>query len=715
MKTVQPKRDILLTKFGIAVTSLAALLFTREILLVAINQSHDASWVSILGDILFVSIVYYIIYGSFVYLVSRLGYLQRLKNHQPSSREEMETIYDDQAPFLTILVPSYKEEEHVVKQTLLSVAFQQYPKKRVVLLIDNPPFPKNREDKDMLEKARMLPSEITVLLEKPFKKFNNAQKNFIERNKQGSIDFRDEIRKIASLYSEAASWFDDYAVNYPVTDHNDSLFIDKIILGQRDSCLETVQKYEDLLRQDSPRIAENNILRSYQSLAALFNIEMMSFERKRYVNISHEPNKAMNLNSFISLMGKNFVEEKRNKGLYLVETDSKNADLQVPDSDYLITLDADSVLLPDYALRLIHIMERDENKKMAIIQTPYSAVPNSEKMERIAGATTDIQYIIHQGFTRHNATYWVGANALIRKNALDDIVSIDVERGFPIKRYIQDSTPIEDTESTIDLIKQGWKLHNYPERLSYSATPPDFGSLIIQRRRWANGGLNILPKLLKYIVARPHSLKKFPEIFLRFHYLTSLAAVNIGVLLLLFFPLSEKMFNMWFPICALPYFIFYAHDLMRSGYRGLDVFRVYALNLILIPVNICGVLKSLQQAFTGKKIPFGRTPKVQGRTAVAPLYIFLEYSILFHLVAGGLFNFWKGYYMHGFFALVNGCFFLYGIMSFIGIKESKIDFVTELSSRIKEKLEQRLPISIAAPEHSLHRIMKHVSSDIPKN
>ena len=36
---------------------------------------------------------------------------------------------------------------------------------------------------------------------------------------------------------------------------------------------------------------------------------------------------------------------------------------------------------------------------------------------------------------------------------------------------------------------------NYPERLSYSATPPDFGSLVVQRRRWANGGLLILPKL----------------------------------------------------------------------------------------------------------------------------------------------------------------------------------------------------------------------------
>jgi hypothetical protein len=50
---------------------------------------------------------------------------------------------------------------------------------------------------------------------------------------------------------------------------------------------------------------------------------------------------------------------------------------------------------------------------------------------------------------------------------------------------IADRTIIEDTESSIDLIVRGWSLYNYPSRLAYSATPADFGSLLIQRRRWA--------------------------------------------------------------------------------------------------------------------------------------------------------------------------------------------------------------------------------------
>ena len=68
--------------------------------------------------------------------------------------------------------------------------------------------------------------------------------------------------------------------------------------------------------------------------------------------------------------------------------------------------------------------------------------------------------------------------------------------GFTIRHYIKDRTVIEDTESSLDLRMHGWRLENYPERLSYSATPPDFGALCVQRQRWANGGLLVLPRLL---------------------------------------------------------------------------------------------------------------------------------------------------------------------------------------------------------------------------
>src|SRR5260370_37147641 len=99
-------------------------------------------------------------------------------------------------------------------------------------------------------------------------------------------------------------------------------------------------------------------------------------------------------------------------------------------------------------------------------ETAYWAYPKPAQVrERVAGATTDIQYLFHQGFTAYNATFWVGANAVLRRKALDEIMTMTEERGHPVPIFIQDKTLIEDTVSTIDLAARAWRLHNHPERL----------------------------------------------------------------------------------------------------------------------------------------------------------------------------------------------------------------------------------------------------------
>ena len=75
-----------------------------------------------------------------------------------------------------------------------------------------------------------------------------------------------------------------------------------------------------------------------------FNISY--FQRKEYVSLSHEANKAMNLNSYINLMGGKYkVEKIANKKVLLPVQEHEAFDLEVPDSEYLLTLDADSILL----------------------------------------------------------------------------------------------------------------------------------------------------------------------------------------------------------------------------------------------------------------------------------------------------------------------------------------------------------------------------------
>ncbi len=79
--------------------------------------------------------------------------------------------------------------------------------------------------------------------------------------------------------------------------------------------------------------------------------------------------------------------------------------------------------------------------------------------------------------TYYDATFWVGANAVLRKRALDDIVEVENDGGFEIQPL--HPGPHGHRGHRVDHRPRpaGWTLVNYPERLSYSATPPDFGSL----------------------------------------------------------------------------------------------------------------------------------------------------------------------------------------------------------------------------------------------
>lgn len=277
-----------------------------------------------------------------------------------------------------------------------------------------------------------------------------------------------------------------------------------------------------------------------------------------------------------------------------------------------------------------------------------------------------------------------------------------MERGYPIVRYVQDRTVIEDTESSVDLAVRGWTLYNHPERLAYSATPPDFGSLVIQRRRWANGGLIILPKLVRYWLAAP--LRRLPEMTFRFHYLASIAAVNIGLVIMLSLPLGNRVESLWLPFTALPYFVLFTRDLYLCGYRLVDMLRVYALNLLLIPVNIGGVLKSIQQGVSGKKIPFGRTPKVSGRTAAPALYVLAGWLMLAHWVVGASGDFVDGNFNHAVFAVVNAMFLAYALVAFIGVRESVEDVRLAFRRTPKIKPVEALPTTVAANQDAANEI-----------
>jgi cellulose synthase (UDP-forming) len=663
-------RKIALSRAAVVIT---VLLWALYFVLTVIRQFFEGhtNFAFTMEAIGYLATVTVLMFSSLLYLITRQGALQRFSTHLRVPRAELEEYFSkNKSKNITVLVPSYSEEPQVVRKTLLSAAMQEYPGMRVVLLLDDNPNPKSQDAKESLEASRNLAKDILSQLSEPREKakaaFSEAQR--ILKNHTMASD--DSVIKLIYHYKWTAKWLEEMAASEERNDHVDEFFINQVILEQAKELRLVTEALAASLREQT-KLPASRILQIYERLTWIFDFDIEVFERKQFASLSHESNKAMNLNSYIGLMGGNYQIRQTHGGTILKPIEGTlKADLIVPDTEYLLTLDADSILLKEYCLRLVYFLEQPGNERVAVTQTPYSSFRGaSTRIERLAGATTDIQHILHQGMSYYNATFWVGANAVIRKIALEDIVETEWVGGFQIKRYVQDRTVIEDTESSIDLTLHGWTLVNYPERLSYSATPPDFGSLIVQRRRWANGGLLILPKLWAQTKQRKQRQEVVSrmEIMLRTNYMASIAWASFGLIFLLAFPYSSRLLSPLIIFASVPYFLAMASDLHYCGYKRTDIFRIYGFNFILLPVNIAGVLKSVQQALSGKKIPFARTPKVKNRTAASWLYVVAPFAI----VAFSLHILYNDEQTHNWinaaFAAFNSVVTMWAIIAYIGI------------------------------------------------
>ena len=637
-------------------------------------------------------------YGAMLYHVCLIGHYVRSWRHKPATEAEIaEELYDAPAPSLTVLIPAYKEERNVMWQTLMSAALSLYPGKRVVLLVDDPYNPKTAEDRKAIETARALPHELQAEFDAQATIHRDAQSAYQARKQLGSVNAGDECRHLADGYDAVADWLRAQADTFAEGVAQNELAFDKKFFNQR-ILLEPAEKYdarahELRLAASHAPLSEEEITRHYALLTGMFNTRFSSFERKKYVNLSHDANKAMNLNSYMVLIGKSWQEIETDRGLQLRECAPEEATFTIPAADYVDTIDADSLMTHDYVSRLIHFMQQPENARVAVAQSPCSSIPGSPReVERVAGACIDVQFHTHQGYTWWDASFWVGANAMLRMTAMEVIKEVKEMDGKTVAIYIQDRTVIEDTESSIDLVHKGWKLYNYPVRMTFSATPPDFGSLLIQRRRWANGGLIILPKLLRYFWFARKDVRLAKEMFMRMNYLVLTSAGCVVTYLLIFHSFSHRLHTSMLVYANLPLLMLYGRDLKNCGYKYLDALRVAALNLMLFPVITAGVLKQFQQIVTGRKIPFGRTPKVQDRVAAPAIYYLAEIAVVvyygFQLVA----YYKEGQYGSLVCAAINASIFMYAIFRFIGVRAMAED----LSASMVRPFRRRRQAAIAA-------------------
>jgi cellulose synthase (UDP-forming) len=677
-------RELRITSYCIAASVPVMALAIYELIRLVVNRLSGGQFELAVADGLFVIAVSFLMWGTLFYQLTRWAYYKRVIAHRRPSRDDLEAVYQTEHPHpLAILIPSYKEEARIVRMALMSAALSEYPDRRVVLLIDDPPNPSTVQDGKDLAATRALVRELDAMFRARRRRYQAELEGFEKRAAARNVSHVGEYRRLAKLYREVAAWFESQAASYLEIDHYDDLYVKRVLLEPAAAHRRRAMELHALASQPIEPSSNSRIHREYRRLASLFAVPIASFERKRYVNLSHAANKAMNLNSYMGLFGRKFREVIRKGALHLEECANEPAQIHVRDADYIITLDADSILLSDYALQLTHVMDKPESARFAVVQTPFTAVPGSPGMlERIAGAQTDLQWFGTQGATLFNSSFWVGANALLRRSALEDICEIVHERGYPIRRYIHDRTLVEDTESTIDLVVRGWKIYCYPERLSYSATPPDFGALVIQRRRWANGPLLIVPKLIRYALTGSDRLQRLPESLIRLNMLTSVAAASSMLMTIAIpFPDAKRLPVIWLMFSAIPYYLVYCRDFEICGYDWWDLPRTYALNLLLITVNLTGMAKSFRQALTGTRSEFTRTPKVPGRTAAPLSQIIMPLLVVPCVTLSSIHVMARSGWAYGSYGFVNLLCLLYALYTYVGPRAGYEDICGALALR----------------------------------
>lgn len=122
----------------------------------------------VIEDVLYLVIVTTLIFSAMVYLVTRQGAMYRFRTHERVPRAVLDEHFaHGYNKGITVLIPSYVEQPKVVAKTIWSAALQEFPDLAIVLLIDDPPHPKNNEARRILEASRALMPEILDELAQP--------------------------------------------------------------------------------------------------------------------------------------------------------------------------------------------------------------------------------------------------------------------------------------------------------------------------------------------------------------------------------------------------------------------------------------------------------------------------------------------------------------------------------------------------------------------
>jgi hypothetical protein len=155
-----------------------------------------------------------------------------------------------------------------------------------------------------------------------------------------------------------------------------------------------------------------------------------------------------------------------------------NHALPLTEGELVLVLDADHVPLPDALETLVGYFE---DSKVALVQTPHDFSNHDSVQHYDLGRHEQSVFFatICVGKDRHNASFWCGSGALIRREALLSVGGVATE------------TIAEDFHTTIKLHRRGWRTHFDDRVVVQGRAPHDLAAYLLQRDRWARGNLAV--------------------------------------------------------------------------------------------------------------------------------------------------------------------------------------------------------------------------------
>lgn len=155
-----------------------------------------------------------------------------------------------------------------------------------------------------------------------------------------------------------------------------------------------------------------------------------------------------------------------------------NHALPLTSGEFVLVLDADHVPLPDGLDTLVGYFV---DPKVALVQTPHDFSNHDSIQHYDLGRHEQSVFFsaICVGKDRHNAAFWCGSGALIRRDALLSIGGVATD------------TIAEDFHTTIKLHRHGWHTHYDDCIIAQGRAPHDLAAYLLQRDRWARGNLAV--------------------------------------------------------------------------------------------------------------------------------------------------------------------------------------------------------------------------------